>query len=429
MVKRNVVLVLALVLTLTGCSLGVVAAAKDALNLDEPEISKDQRLADLGHAALSKGNYGLAEAYLGAALEANPSNPYALHNLGVVYYQTNRKDKARELYSRLVAFDPTATLPAPGEDAADKGAPMVPGGIVEAAPTDPASPPVFEAPMFEAPAVAAVQLESKPESTVLERFATLARLRDAGLISPAEYAERRGANLGALTPMTGPAPSATLSRPAPPAEDVIGRLRTIGAFRAAGALSDTEFKAERIAILDALMPVIGGNAPFPATARATAALRLANRSPIDDVIERTELMAMAGPATPATNPIETTKVAPISAVPNYPPASYPPTSYPPAPAAAPTAPVMAMTGVGPAFGVHIASYRSPERARQGWSVLRDAHDDIFGGLESRVARVDLGPGTGVYFRLRAGPLADEAAARTLCRELKRRDLYCVPSVF
>ena len=84
---------------------------------------------------------------------------------------------------------------------------------------------------------------------------------------------------------------------------------------------------------------------------------------------------------------------------------------------------------GPTFGVHVASYRSPERARRGWSVLLDAHGDVLEDLEPSIARVDLGPERGVFYRLRAGPLANEAAAGALCRELKRRDLYCVPSVF
>ncbi len=62
-------------------------------------------------------------------------------------------------------------------------------------------------------------------------------------------------------------------------------------------------------------------------------------------------------------------------------------------------------------------------------MLRAAHGDVLEGLKPRIARVDLGPDTGVFFRLRAGPLADEAAAWALCQELKQRDVYCAPSVF
>ena len=187
---------------------------------------------------------------------------------------------------------PKADEPETAAEPPSEGAPAAGGDPIKVTHIDPVAPTV--APV----AVAASRIESKPQSTVLERFTTLARLRDAGLISPAEYAERRGANLGALMPLTGPAPSAALTRPAPPAEDVIGRLRTIGAFRAAGALSDAEFAAERIAILDALMPATGGGAPFVAPAPGIAATPTRGRTPVDDLIERTAMMEMAGPATP-----------------------------------------------------------------------------------------------------------------------------------
>ncbi len=433
--KRNVVIVLALAWALSGCSLAPFDAAQQALMGDEPEAAADQRLADLGHAALSNGNYGLAEAYLEAALETNPNNPYALHNLGVVYYQTNRTDKARELYAKLIAFDPTDAVTAPRRNTAaeppSEGAPAAAGDPIEVVRIDPVAPtvaptvapPAVGPPAFASAAVAASRIESKPQSTVLERFATLARLRDAGLINPAEYAERRGANLGALTPLTGPAPSAMLTRPPPPAEDVIGRLRTIGAFRVAGALSDAEFAAERIAILDALMPATGGDAPFAAPVPDTVATPARGRAPVDDLIERTAMMELAGPATPATANIGVSVDIDAIVVEPIPP---PPEMQPKMAAAVPETPEM---HEGPTFGVHIASYRSPERARRGWDVLHDAHGDVFGDLEPSIARVDLGPVRGVFYRLRAGPLADEAAADALCRELKRRDLYCAPSVF
>ena len=113
--RRYVIIVLALAWTLSGCTLGLIEAARQSMESTEKE-AKDQRLADLGHAALLSGNYGLAEAYLEAALEINPDNPYVLHNLGVVYYNTNRPDKARELYAKLVAFDPASAATAASQD-------------------------------------------------------------------------------------------------------------------------------------------------------------------------------------------------------------------------------------------------------------------------------------------------------------------------
>ena len=391
-------------------------AARQGMQSDQAEPGKDQRLADLGHAALSSGDYGLAEAYLDAALAINPDNAYALHNLGVVYYNTNRTEEARELYAKLVTFDPSDRAAVPSEDE-PAGAPAIPDGRHTEVGLD--SAPMATVAVAPAP-------DPRPRAVdraVLDRFATLARLREAGLISAAEYAQRRGANLGALAPLTGPPPSPALARAAPPAKDVIDRLRTIAAFRAAGALTAAEFAAERTAILDGLMPATGGEAKIAAAPRPPAeqptpgteplgGARAVDRAPADpDKIERETLMALPGPASPATAPIE---AEPLAA------------SYGNEPKAAAVAPA---GRTGPAFGVHVASYRTRARAMRGWDILRSAHGDVLEDLEPHVARVDLGPDTGVFFRLRAGPLADEPAARTLCRELKRRQVYCVPSIF
>ncbi len=110
--KRSVIMVFVfafvLALTLPGCTIAPVGAAQQAFKSERPAVAEDQRLADLGHSALSGGSYGLAEAYLTEALEANPANPYALHDLGIVYYNTNRTDEARVLYAKLVSLDPPA---------------------------------------------------------------------------------------------------------------------------------------------------------------------------------------------------------------------------------------------------------------------------------------------------------------------------------
>ena len=106
--KRNVIIVPALAWILSGCTLALIGAAQQSMKSDEPAVATDQRLADLGRSALSGGSYGLAEAYLAEALKANPDNPYALHDLGVVYYNTNRTNAALAINARLVAMDSAA---------------------------------------------------------------------------------------------------------------------------------------------------------------------------------------------------------------------------------------------------------------------------------------------------------------------------------
>jgi hypothetical protein len=50
-----------------------------------------------------------------------------------------------------------------------------------------------------------------------------------------------------------------------------------------------------------------------------------------------------------------------------------------------------------------------------------------GGLEHRVERVDLGNNKGVFYRLKAGPLPSNAAAKDMCVQLKAKRQYCEPT--
>lgn len=106
------------------------------------------------------------------------------------------------------------------------------------------------------------------------------------------------------------------------------------------------------------------------------------------------------------------------------------TGEPAAPEPAQSASLDAGAGIGGLdLKVHIASYRSEERARRGWDILFAAHGDLLGGLALDIKQIDLGPGLGVFYRVRARPLPSEAAAKQLCRALKERDVYCVVSYF
>lgn len=56
--------------------------------------------------------------------------------------------------------------------------------------------------------------------------------------------------------------------------------------------------------------------------------------------------------------------------------------------------------------------------------LTRAHAPVFGSLQVIPMRADLGE-KGIYYRFRAGPLADRAAAEALCEKLKARQQACV----
>ncbi|MCY4488414.1 MAG: SPOR domain-containing protein [Deltaproteobacteria bacterium] len=83
------------------------------------------------------------------------------------------------------------------------------------------------------------------------------------------------------------------------------------------------------------------------------------------------------------------------------------------------------TGAAVASGAKVQLYaaRSRKGALAAWKQLAAAEKDLLGALTPRVVKADVAK-RGVFYRLRAGPLADKAAARRLCRLLKRRGRDC-----
>ncbi|MEQ8664304.1 MAG: SPOR domain-containing protein [Rhodospirillales bacterium] len=77
------------------------------------------------------------------------------------------------------------------------------------------------------------------------------------------------------------------------------------------------------------------------------------------------------------------------------------------------------------YRIQLAALRSQDRAEAEWKRLRAAHTDLLGRLGLSIVRVDLGGDKGIFYRLRAGPLADAAAAKALCGELSTRNVGCL----
>gem|GEM_PF-1016982 len=468
-------LILVLVLAsaaLAGCSSLLPEAAreykaiKEKILAREPEVSNDQRLADLGYEAISEGRLGEAETRLNSALAINPHNPYALLNLGVVYQSTGRLDEARRLYERVIALNPDArAISATRRNHVGLGLVEIARSNLDQVAKETATPPP---PPLDAATV---------EHATLGRFAALEKLRAEGLVSDAEYADRRRANLGALLPLTTPAPSPLVALPAPPVDDIAARLREIARFRKAGALSDADYALERAAILDGLMPLRPGDADYAPIAapppvdpvaalarldrlrakryvsareyeaeRAALARRLAATNagaPLAGDPPATDKAGLGGGLGGAATP-KTAKTARDAALGDTTDKarSAPSGKVPvkrlaraegaiqtdgvtiPAPKA-----TSATTKRGGKLGVHVASFRTPERARRGWDEIKTANGDLVGALGPHIARVDLGGDKGVFYQLRLGPLASRADATALCGALKRRKLYCAPTTF
>jgi cell division septation protein DedD len=100
-----------------------------------------------------------------------------------------------------------------------------------------------------------------------------------------------------------------------------------------------------------------------------------------------------------------------------------PRPAPPAPVAQVAAkPAAAKAG---AYKIQLVAVRSPDAANKEWDRLRQRNSDLLSGMELTVTKADLGPDKGIYYRLRAGPLGDEDAAKKLCAELTKRKIGCL----
>ncbi|MCB1494089.1 MAG: SPOR domain-containing protein, partial [Rhodobiaceae bacterium] len=91
-----------------------------------------------------------------------------------------------------------------------------------------------------------------------------------------------------------------------------------------------------------------------------------------------------------------------------------------APAAAPAAAAPQPQANG-AFLVQLASRRSQEQALSEFATLQSRYPNILGQYQPFIERADLGD-RGVFYRLRVGPLGNQASAGQLCDQLKAAGL-------
>ena len=80
----------------------------------------------------------------------------------------------------------------------------------------------------------------------------------------------------------------------------------------------------------------------------------------------------------------------------------------------------------PAIAVQLAAYESEQEAVDGWMQLRQVHGDLLGRLNYGIAVINIGQ-QGVYYRLFTGPFETASVAKSLCAELKARNIYCAVS--
>jgi cell division septation protein DedD len=126
------------------------------------------------------------------------------------------------------------------------------------------------------------------------------------------------------------------------------------------------------------------------------------------------------PAT-ASSTLASPPAPPLAAIPQTQQLATAPPGKPPPPQAAP--PKTATAGASGAR-LQLGSVRSEDEARQEWERIKRKNADLLGTLSATPIRADLGD-KGIYYRVVAGPVADQAAAERICSELKQRSVGCI----
>lgn len=94
------------------------------------------------------------------------------------------------------------------------------------------------------------------------------------------------------------------------------------------------------------------------------------------------------------------------------------------PAPPPAAPEPKTASVSSGYSIQLAAVRESAAAEREWRRLRGKHPSLLGQLTLRIVKADLGS-RGIFYRLRAGPIPAETAARKLCQDLKAQKVGCL----
>jgi len=444
-VNRTILRIAAVVLSLTGLS---GCAALQESQIFQPEFwvvdgPRDNSVAELGLGELAKGNNVRAQAHFERALRANPDDVQALFGSAMLYQNSGQPIRAQRFYERILALQPAPTdellvwadkqtqpivdlaavnlqlLKGDMNGAADRTASGGGGGYGASPALAPQRPgalqrPMATVPVSRAPGADSAAMFQAADLNVVARFKTIRALLDQGLVTQDEFLVRRKVNLGALLPMTSPPAAAGIDRPVPATDQVAARLRAIGRALEMRVLSPAQHTAERSMILDALMPVrptalANPVAPPKGLMEAADAVRRLELLKGADLItsdeyarERAAIEAAIQPPPPKAKMSEEKTAEPLKA-----------------------SKTSKTSGFQP--GVHLASYRQKKSANRGWADLSKRFKSVLGGLQYRIERVDLGNKKGVFYRLKAGPLPDNNAAKAVCRQFKAKRQYCEPT--
>jgi hypothetical protein len=124
-------------------------------------------------------------------------------------------------------------------------------------------------------------------------------------------------------------------------------------------------------------------------------------------------------ASPAPAPQTATAPPPPAAV--APPTSVAPKVAAPAPAVPKVTPVPPVPG---SYRLQLGALKTEDAAKAEWLKLQRQNSDVLGKLSLSISRVEIGA-KGTYYRIQAGPIADEGRAAQSCAALKSRSVSCI----
>ncbi len=259
-------------LVLSGCASSIpdIAQLFQEVTLGKPAPS-DENLVNKGYAEIEAGNYSYAEIYLDSALSINPSNPFALLNMAVVYEKTGREDEARALYAALIRQNPTNIADSAIDDAnvgriitdiARENLAALDRAVIARAARNADSPiEVSLEPVRQ-------NLESDWRSRMDERISILQDLFAEGFISEDELMARLG---GAW--------SRSHADATPDISEIMHRMETLESLLTRGMISSQSYAVERGYVLDELAPIMA----MPAGQSSKPEDRLDERAVIDRI--------------------------------------------------------------------------------------------------------------------------------------------------
>jgi tetratricopeptide (TPR) repeat protein len=76
----------------------------EALAIEPDNADANTSLAMI---AFQQGDIAGAEAILVAVIDKNPEDQIALYDLGIIYFSSNQRDQAKEIWAKAAAVDPT----------------------------------------------------------------------------------------------------------------------------------------------------------------------------------------------------------------------------------------------------------------------------------------------------------------------------------